>query len=136
MAASLYPKCRHRRGRELVRQSISYPHAIGPVRASHVRHPRGTGGAVENNFPVRCLGRCLREARLTLPDSSLDRRRAQTPSRPRHVLTFMLRQPVRIPPADGNGGHPMLAFARGAFAAALVLLSSVPTIAADKQFRS
>ena len=28
----------------------------------------------------------------------------------------------------------MLAFARGAFAAALVLLSSVPTIAADKQF--
>src|SRR2546425_11467170 len=43
--------------------------------------------------------------------------------------------PFEVPRPDGNGGHPMLAFARGAFAAALVLLSSVPTIAADKQFQ-
>src|SRR5262249_2347140 len=46
-----------------------------------------------------------------------------------------LARPVRLPHPDGNGGPPMRAFARADFAAALVLLSSVPAIAADKAFK-
>src|SRR5262247_1557814 len=44
-------------------------------------------------------------------------------------------RPVRLPHPDGNGGPPMRAFVRAAFAAALVLLLSVPAIAADKSFK-
>src|SRR5262249_30131749 len=54
--------------------------------------------------------------------------------RPRHVLTLIL-PPRPAPHPDGNGGPPMRAFVRAAFAAALVLLLSVPAIAADKAFK-
>src|SRR5262245_39885780 len=46
-----------------------------------------------------------------------------------------LARPVRLPHPDGNGGPPVRAFVRAAFAAALVLLLSVPAIAADKAFK-
>src|SRR5499426_772005 len=50
-------------------------------------------------------------------------------------FTVDLARPVRLPHPDGNGGPPMRAFVRAAFAAALVLLLSVPAIAADKAFK-
>src|SRR5262245_53032413 len=43
--------------------------------------------------------------------------------------------PVRLPHPDGNGGPPMRAFVRAAFAAALVLLLSVPAVAAGKAYK-
>src|ERR1700730_5602833 len=42
--------------------------------------------------------------------------------------------PVRSPRRTGIGGFPMLAFARAAFAAALVVVLSAPSFAADKPF--
>jgi hypothetical protein len=50
-------------------------------------------------------------------------------------LLVLVARPVRTSRADGNGGSPMRAFVRAAFAAALVLLLSAPTIAADKSFK-
>src|SRR5215831_8035413 len=58
--------------------------------------------------------------------------------RPRggHVLSFLFCRPARVAPAPtGIGGLPMPAFVRAALAAALVLLFSVPTFAADKPFK-
>src|SRR5262245_24747529 len=40
-----------------------------------------------------------------------------------------------FPRPTGIGGPPMLAFARAAFAAALVLIFAIPAIAADKPFK-
>src|SRR5262245_65611293 len=55
--------------------------------------------------------------------------------RPRHVSAIILPlPPFGAPPPDGNRRSPMLAFVRAACAAALVLLLSAPTFAADKPF--
>src|SRR4029077_20999998 len=43
--------------------------------------------------------------------------------------------PFGAPPPDGNRRSPMVAFVRAACAAALVLLLSAPTSAADKPFK-
>jgi len=72
------------------------------------------------------------------PDFALARRRgegwrgsATTSTR----FAVDLARPVRLPHPDGNGGPPMRAFVRAAFAAALGLLLSIPAIAADKAFK-
>src|SRR5262249_21506849 len=100
-------------------------------------HPRLPDGGVGHSrvrvmkmIKVRCLG----------TSSGLCARR---PVRRRtawlgHDLDMVLRlscRAVRLPPPDGNGGPPMRAFVRAAFAAALVLLLSVPAVAAGKAYK-
>src|SRR5262245_15019471 len=55
--------------------------------------------------------------------------------RPRHVLTLILPPRPASPPRREYGGSPMRAFVRAAFAVALVLLLSVPAIAAGKAYK-
>src|SRR5713101_2170565 len=86
-------------------------------------------GSRKNHFPVRYLGKVVRTLRaIGAPIAGGNLATTST------CFDVHLGSPRSDPPPDGYGGFPMLAFVRAAIAAALVLLLSIPTIAADKPF--